>query len=284
MRSWLAWSSTALLALIGCGPSETGGELVTFQPLASGLVGVHGSTDFDTGSGYRVHLSAAKLHIGAIYLRLGQSNPGSANASCVGATTYGLQVPGPADVDVLSDELQPFTVQGNATSDLDQSAEIWLNGEQESVTSGNGETSGRGDINAIDSTTIVASVAGVARKGDKAFPFEGSIRIGRDRLIPTSNPAQPGQNPICKLRIVSPIPVHIRPEAGGQLLLRVDPRPWLDSVEFATLLPGEDGTTLEIRDVSNGSGPDVAASRNFFSGVTGASADVYQFSWFNPAL
>ncbi len=282
MKGRTAASCIAFLALAGCGPSETGGGLVTFQPLASGVEGIHGSVDFVTGAGYQVHLTVAKLHIGAVYLRLGQSNPGSANASCVGATTYGLQVPGPVDVDVLSDELQPFSVPGDATSDLDQSAEIWLNGEQESAADESGTTIVRGDINAVDSTTVVASVAGVGRKGSRNFPFKGSIRIGRDRLIPTANPAQPGQNPICKLRIVSPIPVHIEPKAGGQLLLRVDPRPWLGSVDFATLLPGADGVTLEIRDVSNGSGADVAASRNFFTGVTMASAEVYQFSWFNP--
>ena len=65
-------------------------------------------------------------------------------------------------------------------------------------------------------------------------------------------------------------------------MLRVDPRSWLGGVDFSTLLPGEDEATLEIRDVSTGSGPDVAASRDFFSGVTGASAEVYEFSWIVP--
>jgi hypothetical protein len=253
------------LTLASCGPSDTGGQLVTFPAFASGVPDVSGSFDFDTGVGFHIQLTEAHMHIGAVYFRLGQTNPGDANASCVGNTTYGLEVPGPVDVDVLSNEHQQFSVTGNATTDLDQSAEIWL------VT---------GNINTVASTTIVASVAGVATRRGMTFPFQGSITVGQNRLIPPSNPAQPGANPICKQRIVSPIPLQIRPSLGGALLLQVDPRPWLGGVDFSTLLPGEDGTTLEIPDVSTGSGPDVTAARAFFSGVTGASADVYDFSWF----
>jgi hypothetical protein len=255
------------LVLASCGPSDTGGQLVTFQAFASGPSDVSGSLDFDTGAGFHVHLTEARMHIGAVYFRLGQTNPGDANASCVGDTTYGLQVPGPVDVDVLSSQPQPFSVLGNATTDLDRSAEMWLVS---------------GDINTVASTTVVASVAGVATQQTATFPFQGSITIGQNRLIPPSNPAQPGANPICKQRIVSPIPLQISPTVGGSLLLQVDPRPWLGGVDFSTLLPGEDGTTLEIRDVSTGSGPDVGASRDFFSGVTGASAEVYEFSWIVP--
>ncbi len=267
MRLWLSAVLPAALALIGCSPSDTGGQLVTFQAFASGLAGVNGSLDFDTGAGFHVQLTEARLHIGAVYFRLGQTNPGDANASCVGDTTYGLQVPGPVDVDVLSSLPQPFSVPGNATTDLDQSAEIWLVS---------------GDINTVASTTVIASVTGVATRQAATFPFQGSITIGENRLIPPSNPAEPGANPICKQRIVSPIPLQISPTVGGSLLLQVDPRSWLGGVDFSTLLPGEDGTTLEIRDVSTGSGPDVAASRDFFSGVTGASAEVYEFSWLVP--
>ena len=252
------------LALASCGPSHTGGQLLTFPAFASGLADAGGPLDFDTGAGFHVHLIQARMHVGAVYFRLGQTNPGDANASCVGDTTYGLEVPGPVDVDVLSNQHQQFSVAGNATTDLDQSAEIWL-------VSGN--------INAVASTTVIASVAGVATKQDLTFPFQGSITIGQNRLVPPSNPAQPGANPICKQRIVSPIPLQIRPSVGGALLLQIDPRPWLGGVDFSTLLPEEDGTTLEIPDVSTGSGPDVAAARTFFSGVTGASADVYEFSW-----
>jgi hypothetical protein len=259
-----------MLALVACGPSDTGGQLVTFPAFASGIAEANGSLDFDTGAGFHVHLTAASMHIGAVYFKLGQANPGSANASCVGDTTYGLQVPGPIDVDVLSSERQPFSVPGNATTDLDQSAEIWLV---------------YGDINQVTTTTptgdppIIVTVSGIATQQAATFPFQGSITIGANRLIPPSNPAEPGANPICKQRIVSPIPLQIRPTVGGALLLQIDARPWFDDLDFSALLPGSDGVTLEIRDVSTGSGPDVAESRDFFNGVTGASAEVYAFSW-----
>ena len=264
MRGLLGALLPLAVAVVGCGPSETGGQLVTFQAFASGVPDANGSLDFDTGAGFHVRLTEAGMHIGAVYFRLGQANPGSANASCVGDTTYGLQVPGPVDVDVLSRERQPFSVPGNATTDLDQSAEIWLVG---------------GNINTVAGSTVIASVAGVATKQGATFPFQGSITIGQNRLIPPANPAAPGANPICKQRIVAPIPLQIRPTVGGALLLQIDPRPWLENLEFSALLPGGDGATLEIRDVSTGSGADVAESRDFFNGVTGASAQVYAFSW-----
>jgi hypothetical protein len=273
VRALLSALLPLALAVVSCGPSDTGGQLVTFPAFASGPPDVGGSLDFDSGAGFHVQLTEAHMHIGAVYFRLGQTNPGDANASCVGDTTYGLEVPGPVDVDVLSNQRQQFSVTGNATTDLDQSAEIWLV---------------YGDINQVTSATptggapVIASVAGVATKQGLTFPFQGSITIGPNRLIPPSNPAEPGANPICKQRIVSPIPLQIRPSVGGALLLQVDPRPWLGDVDFSTLLPGEDGTTLEIPDVSTGSGPDVAAARAFFSGVTGASAEVYGFSWVAP--
>ncbi|MEI9936631.1 MAG: hypothetical protein WDO69_05345 [Pseudomonadota bacterium] len=264
MRALLGALLPFALAVVGCGPSETGGQLVTFQAFASGVADANGSLDFDTGAGFHVQLTEAAMHIGAVYFRLGQANPGDANASCVGDTTYGLQVPGAVDVDVLSSERQAFLVTGNATSDLDQSAEIWLVD---------------GNINTVASSTVIASVAGVATRRAVTFPFQGSITIGQNRLIPSSNPAEPGANPICKQRIVSPIPLQIRPTVGGALVLQIDPRPWLDDLDFSALLPGSDGVTLEIRDVSTGLGADVTESRDFFNGVTGASTEVYEFSW-----
>ncbi|HVW27873.1 MAG TPA: hypothetical protein VHC69_21050 [Polyangiaceae bacterium] len=253
--------------LAACGPRDTGGELVSFHAYASGLSDVDGEIDFDTGAGFHVRLSEARMHLGAVYWRLGKSNPGSANASCVGDTTYGLEVPGGVDVDVLSARLQEFSVLGNATTDLDQSGEIWLVD---------------GDINAIGSTTVVVAAKGVASRNETSFPFEGSITIGQNRLVPPSNPAQPGENPICKQRIIAPIPLSLRPAPGGDLLLRVDPRSWLGDVDFSTLSPGEDGTTLEIPDATTGSGTDAAAGRAFFIGATGASAETYRFSWIHP--
>lgn len=253
--------------LCACGPRETGGEIVLFHAYASGLANVATPLEFETGAGFSVELTEARMHIGAVYLRLGQANPGSANASCVGDTTYGLQVPGPVDVDTLSPRPQEFSILGSATTDLDQSAEIWLVD---------------GDINQVASTTVLVSVAGTATANGSAFPFVGRMTIGANHLVPPANPAAPGANPICKQRIIAPIPVSVRPSAGGDLLLSIDPRPWFGDVDFTELSAGEDGRTLEIPDSSTGSGPDVAAGRAFFTAVTGTSSEVYRFSWLTP--
>ncbi len=253
--------------LLSCGPEDTGGAILRFHAYASGPAGAQGPLEFDTSSAFHVRLTQARMHIGALYMRLGQANPGSANASCVGDTTYGLQVPGPIDVNLLNERPQEFSVLGQATTDRDQSGEIWLSG---------------GDINQVDDPTPIVSVAGVATRDDASFPFQATITIGSNRLVPPSNPAMPGANPICKQRIVAPIPLDVTPAVGGNLLLRIDPRPWFADVDFSSLALGADGQTFELPDVSSGAGADATAGRVFYMGITGASASVYQFSWISP--
>ena len=279
MTSRLRAALLSTLWLAGCGPRDTGGELVSFRAYASGVAGVNGAAEFDTGAGFHVQLTEARMHIGAVYMRLGKV--GLFAASCVGDTTYGLQVPGSVDVNVLSSERQEFSVLGSATSDLNQSGEIWLVGKRSEEVGGTALVSA--DINQVENTAEVAFVAGVASRGELTFPFEGAISIGANRLIPATNPAAPGANPICKQRIVRPIPLEISPAAGGFLLLQIDPQAWLGGVDFSKLLPkggaAGDGAVLEIQDASTGSGPDIASSRSFFKTVTSASPEVYQFSW-----
>ncbi|HVT09038.1 MAG TPA: hypothetical protein VHO67_16375 [Polyangia bacterium] len=264
MRIAAALVLLSALGVTACA-GDTGGELVAFTAYAAGVADE--TRELDTGLGYHVSLTAARAHVGAVYLRLGQSNPGSANASCVGDTTYGLQVPGPVDVDLLSTTPQPFSVPGSATTDLDQSGEVWL---------------ASGDVNVTASRTVVVAVAGTATRSGASYPFAAEITIGANRLIPPANPAAPGTNPICKERIVAPIPLQLQPTPGGHLLLQIDPAPWFDDVDFSTLLPGPDGVTLAIPDASAGSGPDIPAGRAFFMAITSASPDVYRFSWIGP--
>ena len=257
-RALVLVAFVAFVAFVACAPRDTGGELVTFHAYASGLT--DGALAFDTGAGYHVTLTTARMHIGAVYMRLGEQH--LANAACIGDTTYGLQVPGAVDVDLLSVVPQEFSVLGHATTDVDLGAEVWLTG---------------GDINDVAAGTgPLVTLDGTATRGSATYPFSASLTIGKNRLVPASNPAQPGQNPICKQRIVALIPVAIRPTVGGNLVLRVDPRSWLGSVEFSTLGRG-DGTPVQIPDSNDGE-----AGRALFQAVTGASADVYQFSFLTP--
>ena len=92
-----------------------------------------------------------------------------------------------------------------------------------------------GDVNTIDDSTVILDAAGTAEKDGAAYPFEASLTIGRNRVIPSSDPTLPGANPICKQRIVTPIAVAITPNQDGSLRLRVDPERWFVQVDFASL-------------------------------------------------
>jgi len=248
------------LAPAGCSNLDTGGQLVHFDAYAAGQPG---AASFDNGRGFHVELTKATMHVGAVYLRLGGINPGSANSSCYGETTYGLEVPGPVDVDTLSPALQEFSVGGEGTTDTDESAEIWLTD---------------GDVNAQDDGTVIVDVAGTATRAGASYPFESTMTISDNRAVPPTDPATPGANPICKQRIIAPIATSLTPEPGGKLALRIDSRAWFQNLDFSTLLPGDlDPSVLVIPDDSK-----PGAGLAFFDGVTGNSASTYQFSWTMP--
>jgi hypothetical protein len=104
-------------------------------------------------------------------------------------------------------------------------AEVWLT---------------RDDVNAEDSRAVVLDVAGTARGGDGGvWPFEGALTIGANRAVPPSNPALPGGNPLCKQRIVSPIPVDFSLSPGATVTLTVDARRYFEAVDFSQLPPDE---------------------------------------------
>jgi hypothetical protein len=118
----------------------------------------------------------------------------------------------------------------------------------------------------------VLRVTGTASRGADEFPFEGELTIGENRVIAPIDAALPGQHPICKQRIVSPIPLSLKPHAGASLLLRIDPRGMFGNVDFSTL-----SETDGIFRFADESGVD-QASDNLYAGVR-RSTGVYAFSW-----
>lgn len=206
---------------MGC-IGTTGGDLFTFDAAASGPEdAVEGEPlAFTTGRGFAVTLDRAKVHIGAVYLNRAMPVSGAQATSCVLPGIYVAEVTRGLDVDALSPAPQAFPVEGEAVEDRALAGEVWLGG---------------GDVDALSDPTVVLDVAGTAEKGGVAYPFEGALTIGENRAVPTSDPAQPGANPICKERIVSPIPVNATPRAGATLRVRVDPRPMFANVDFAAL-------------------------------------------------
>jgi hypothetical protein len=259
-----------LLLLTAIGSSScvgtTGSDLLDFNAYAAGPAGADGSAPivFASGRGWQVTLSTAKLHIGAAHLDSAMPSSGSQGTSCILPGIYVASVPGGADINVLSGALQSFAVNGEGTATRALAGELWLTG---------------GDVNADDDSTVILEVAGVAFKDARSIPFEGKVTIGSNRAIPPADPALPGANPMCKQRIVSPIPVDLTPSPGGALVVRINPAGWFSNVDFAALQPAANapGTYAFADDNSD------QASLNLFLGLR-ATQGVYSFLWARSPL
>jgi len=223
----------AILAifLIGCVDS-TGSALVTFHAVAAGPSDASGGRlERDTVSGYHLTLTTAKVHVGAIYLRTSALASGAATQSCIALSSSNNNYSGqvrlafePGDVryvDLLSSVAQPFSTDGNGTTDPSPIGEVWLVNDQ---------------VEAVTDTTIIAVLGGTATKDGVSYPFSANISISTGNRGIASDPATPGANPICKQRIVTQIPTHFSLSQGGTLLLRVDPAQWLTAIEFSDLM------------------------------------------------
>ena len=257
-----AWLPIALsLACPGC-VGTTGNDLVEFNAYAAGPEGAdpNAPLTFETDRGYAVTLTRAKFHIGAAYLDTAIPTPGAQATRCLLPGLYVASVPGSVDVDVLSGTPQPFAVAGEGTATRALAGELWLTG---------------GDVNASDDATVILDVAGSATQQASVLPFEGQVTIGQNRAIASSDPAMPGAHPICKQRIVSPIPVALQPKAGGSLLLRINPAGWFSNVDFSMLPPSASVPGLYQFSDDNSNQP----SLNLFSGLLQATPDTYAFSW-----
>lgn len=248
MRAVIAGAFAA--TVVGaCG--STGGNVVSFEVAAAG---VEGASMIDTPLGWHVVLTRARLHIGAVYLNLSVPISGSQETNCILPGIYTAEELSALDVDVLSASLQPFPAPGTGTDDEARTGEVWLTG---------------GDVNAASDSTTIADIAGTASKGVAIVPFTTAVTISSaNRGIPPSDPAQPSQHPICKQRIVSPIPIDLRPRDGGTLIVRVDAAPWFANVDFGAV---PDGGALPDNN-SN------AASQNLFTGLRAAPA-TFQLSF-----
>lgn len=263
--SRLGISLLALLPLCAGCVGTTGGDLFSFSAFAAGPEDADpapgGTYSFSTGRGYAVTLTRAKLHIGAVYLNKSVPSSVGTSSSCALAGIYTAEVTTGMDVDVLTSSPQPFPDPGFATSDRAPTGELWLNGV---------------DINNPTDPTVILDVEGTAtaKKNGASYPFEGRLTISDNRALPADDPGQPGEHPICKQRIVSPIKVDIKPSEGGRLVVRVDPRGWFGNVEFSGLEKEPGAPPLyQIADSSEN-----PPSKNVYIGLR-ASSEVYSFHW-----
>jgi hypothetical protein len=231
--------------------------LLELHAYAAGPSDPSAASSFENSLGYRVELTEARLFVGGIYLNRSRPASVASDTSCSLSGIYVAEVLGGREVDLLSAEPQAFPNDGFATTERALTGEVWL---------------AQGDVNQSASSAVVLRVSGSATRGGKSFPFEGKLSIGQNRVVPPTDPALPGQHPICKQRIVSPIPLDLEASAERALLLRVDPRGIFANVDFQTLSPSSD-----IFRFADQTGVD-QASDNLYAGLR-RSSGVYSFSW-----
>jgi hypothetical protein len=216
-----------LLAVSAC-LGTTGNHLVTFRGAAAGPADAVAGAPlrFTNGQGWNVVLTKATVHVGAMYLVQTLPTSGGGPHACILPETYVAQVvteglmPAGIDVDVLSPSAQYFPAPGQGTDLEAKAGQVWLTGV---------------DVDAPDDLTPILDAEGTAEKDGASLPFFACLTIGSNRAQMPTNSAEPGSNPICLQRVVSPIPVSLVPQNGGTLLLRIDPRPFFVDVDFSDL-------------------------------------------------
>jgi hypothetical protein len=118
------------------------------------------------------------------------------------------------------------------------------------------------------------------RQGNYAVAGSANYELGLAERGSTSNRLPNSStsgidSPICKQRVVSPIPTSVQVERQGGLLLRVDPRLLFVNLDFSALAPASDGNGYAFRDDSSDQ-----PSENLFQNLI-AAGPMYTFSWAN---
>lgn len=246
----------AAILTVSCGGS-TGDNLVTFRAAAAGVNGAVAEQPFafTTDRAWNVVLTKGTLHVGAVYLNQSVPISGAQDTSCILPGTYVAQVTTGQDVDLLSGAPQPFPLPGTGVTIPALAGQVWLTG---------------GHINAVADKTPILTLAGTAQQNGVSIAFEGVLTIGANRAADSTSTTLAGSNPICKQRIVSPIPTAIEAETTGSLLLRVDPKALFTNVDFGVV--AAKGSTYKFPDDSSDQ-----PSRNLYQNLH--SSAPYEFSW-----
>ena len=263
--SW--WRGVLLLPLLAAScAGSTGGQTLDIPVAAAGPATAVAGQPLVCGAdpAWTITVTAASLHVGAVYLDQSQPVSGAQSTGCILTGTYVAQELAPLDVDVLSPALQPFPALAHAvTTPPALIGEVWLT---------------RGPVDAVPSSTPVLpilTVAGSATRtatGD-AYPFTGSVTL--EDNYQTSGDAA-GGNPICKKRIVTPIPAAVTLAATGGLLLRIDPCRFFTAIDFTALPPGDAAGTYQFSD-DPGAADYAPTASNLYANLH--SSAPYTFSW-----
>jgi hypothetical protein len=233
----------------------TGSERVVFNASIAGPAAAVAGQPYvvESGRGYHVTISKASLHVGAVYLNATLPISGAQPTACTLPGIYVGEVRGGLDFDAISPVLQPFSVQGEGTSDHAQAAEVWLTG---------------GAVDEATDPTVILELLGTAARGRDVYPFHATLHISDNRQRLATDATQPGANPICKQRIVSPIRVDLAPHASGSLVVRVQPEAWFADVDFAQMPAAQ--TDSGLREFADDDSD--AASRALYKGLRATAA------------
>lgn len=255
-------SLLSLLLALGCS-GTTGGDVFPFRGEARGPAAARGGAyEVVTGRGYRVTLDRARVRLGALYLNRTVPTSVSADTTCTLAGGYVAELTAGMVLDALAGAPVPLPAPGLALSERALTGEVWLTS---------------GDVNDPSDAEPVLDLAGTAEKDGVSYPFEALLTIGENRVTEPP-PATPGAKPICKERIVTPIPVDLVPSEGGRLVLEVDPAVMLANVEFRTLLADRNGVYRFDDDPRTAT----VASTALYQGLHATTA--YRFDWLPGAV
>jgi hypothetical protein len=261
---WIVVTASFTASCVG----DAGGQAIDFPVAAAGPVAAVAGQPLDCSSdqGWGITLTAASLHVGAVYLDQAMSVSGAQATGCYLTGTYVAQETSALDVDLLSPDPQPFPAAAHGiTVPSPQIGEVWLT---------------RGYVTAVPSSNPpmpILTVAGTATQSatGTAYPFTGTVTIEQD--YQTSG-ATAGGNPICKKRIVSLIPAPLTIADTGGLLLRVDPCRLFIGVDFSQLPAGATPGTFQFTDDPTAAGYSPTGA-DLYGNLH--SIAPYAFSWTN---
>jgi len=185
---------------------------------------------------------------------------GAQATSCILPGSYVAQVVQGREIDLLTSEPQSFPALGRGNTLEAHAGQVWLTS---------------GDVNLANvptPATVILHLLGSAQRAGELRPFEAKLTIAQNRVSASGDvPLGAAGSPICKERIVSPIPTAIRVKQGGALWLRVDPRLLFTNVDFGALQA--EGELFVFQDDSSDQ-----PSANLYNNLKQAGP-LYDFSW-----
>lgn len=263
-------TAAAILALAAC-VGTTGGDVVDFPVAAAGAADATAGKPYElvNDRGWHVVLTKATLHVGALYLDQSIPVSGAQNTSCILPGAYVAQLTTGLDVDLLSPLPQRFPALAHGTTLPALVAQVWLTG---------------GPIDSAVDARPILLLEGTADRAGDVRPFTGSITISSNRAPQGGTSA--GASPICKQRIVTPIPTpNVTIQHQGGLLLRIDPHGLFVNVDFGAL--GKFSSGYGFSDIPSEADPSSPLyysqpSANLYQNLH-AAGSLYQLSW-DPEL